>query len=319
MSINYNDVINARKRISGYTYYTPLDKSMYLSNEDTNIYLKLECQQGMKCAKLRGALSKLTSLNRDEIEKGIVAISSGNHGAAVSYGSYLLGIKNSTIYVPETSPRSKVEKIEYYGANVVRAGENYDKAHEIGLERIKDSDSIFIDSCSDEEVIAGQGTIALEIFEQQPRIDTILIPVGGGGILTGISVAAKHINPKVEIIGLQTAACPAMKESLKDNIFYEMFPSEPSICDGLIGGVGEIPYNMAEQCIDDIWIVEEEHIGRAVSFLAKKEKIIAEPAGAIGVAAVQKNYSKLKGKNVAVVITGGNIDGKLFVELLNKY
>ena len=146
-----------------------------------------------------------------------------------------------------------------------------------------------------------------------------MVPIGGGGIITGISIAAKHINPKVEIIGLQTAACPAMKESLKDGMFYEMFPTEPSICDGLVGGVGEIPYKMAKECIDDIWIVEEEDIGRAVSFLAKNEKVIGEPAGAIGVAAVQKNYSKLKGKNVAVVISGGNIDGKLLVELLNEY
>ncbi|WP_077369492.1 threonine ammonia-lyase [Anaerosalibacter sp. Marseille-P3206] len=319
MPIKYEDVLNARNRIDKYIYHTPLDKSMYLSDEDTNIYLKLECQQGMKCAKLRGALSKLTSLSKEEIERGIVAISSGNHGAAVSYATHLLGIKNVTIYVPATTPKSKVEKIKYYGANVVGVGENYDEAHEIGLERIKDSGSVFIDPCSDPVVLAGQGTIALEIFEQQAQIDTILVPIGGGGILTGISVAAKHINPNVKIIGLQTAACPAMVQSLKDKVFYEMFPTGASICDALVGGVGEIPYNMAERCIDDIWVIEEEDIAEAVSFLAKKEKVISEPAGAIGVAAVRKNHSKLKGRNAAVVITGGNIDESLMVKLLNQY
>lgn len=319
MSIRYEDVLSARERIDKYIYHTPLDKSMYLSNEDTNVFLKLECQQGMKCAKLRGALSKLTSLTKEEIERGIVAVSSGNHGAAVSYATNLLGIKNVTIYVPATTPKSKVEKIKYYGANVVGVGENYDEAHEIGLERIKDSGSIFIDPCSDPIVLAGQGTIALEIFAQHQEIDTILVPIGGGGILTGISVAAKHINPNVKVIGLQTAACPAMVQSLKDKVFYEMFPTESSICDALVGGVGEIPYNMADKCIDDIWVIEEEDIASAVSFLAKKEKVISEPAGAIGVAAVRKNISLLKGKNVAVVITGGNIDENLMVSLLNQY
>ncbi|MBU5439186.1 threonine/serine dehydratase [Tissierella sp. MSJ-40] len=318
MTIIYEDVLKAKKRIDKYIYRTPLDRSMCLSDEDMDIYLKLESQQGMKCAKLRGALSKLTSLSNEEIKRGIVAISSGNHGAAVSYASYLLGIENVTIYVPETTPKPKVEKIKYYGANVIGVGKNYDEAHEIGLERIRDSDSIFVDPCSDEVVIAGQGTIAIEILEQQPHIDTILVPIGGGGIITGISIAAKHIKPDIKIIGLQTAACPAMVESIKDKKFYEMFPTEPSICDALVGGVGYIPYKMAEQCIDDIIVVEEEDIAKAVSFLIKKEKVISEPAGAIGVAAVRKNYSTLKGRNVAVVITGGNIDEDLMVKLLNK-
>lgn len=318
MPIKYSDIKIAEKRISDYIFRTSLEKSIYLSKKETNVYLKLECQQHMKCAKLRGALNKLASLKENEVEKGVMTISSGNHGVAVSYGSSLLGIKNATLYVPETSPKSKIEKMEYYGANVVKVGKNYDDAHRIGMKAIRDSDGIFIDPYS-EQVIAGHGTIALEIFEQNNNIDTILVPIGGGGILTGISIAAKYINPMVEVIGLQTAACPAMKESLKDNIFYEMFPSKPSICDGLIGGVGKIPYEMAKQCIDDIWIIEENDIARAVSFLVKKEKLIVEPAGAIGVAAVQKNYSKLKGKNVTVVITGGNIDDKLLVELLNEY
>lgn len=319
MYINYEDVLRARERIDKYIYRTPLERSMYLSNESTNVYLKLECQQGMKCAKLRGALSKLTNLSKEEIERGIVAISSGNHGAAVSYASNLLGIENVTIYVPETTPKSKVEKIKFYGANVVGIGKNYDEAHEIGMKRIKRSGSVFVDPCSDSIVIAGQGTIALEIFEQVPNIDTILVPIGGGGIITGISVAAKHINPSVEIIGLQTSACPAMVASLRDKVFYEMYPTKSSICDALVGGVGEIPFKMANECIDDIWVIEEEDIGKAVSFLAKEEKVISEPAGAIGVAAVHKYSSNLEGKNVAVVITGGNIDENLMLKLLNKY
>lgn len=319
MSITYDDIVNAKQRINKYIYRTPLEKSIYLSDEDTNVYLKLENQQKMKCYKMRGALSKLTSLNSEEISRGIVAISSGNHGASVSYACHILGFKKPTIYVPATTPKSKVEKMEYYGANVIGVGENYDEAHEIGMEHIKNNQSIFIDPCSDEVVIAGQGTIGIEILEQEPDIDTILVPIGGGSIITGISIAAKHINPKIKIIGLQTAACPAMVKALEDNVFYETYPSEPSICDALIGGVGYIPFKMARECIDDIWVIEEEYIAKAVAFLANKEKTIAEPAGAIGVAAVIKNHDQLKGKNVAVVITGGNIDKQLLCRILDQY
>ncbi len=316
--IEFKDVILSRERISKYIYTTPLEKSQYLSTENTNIYLKLENQQKMKCAKVRGAFSKITNLKQVEIAKGIVAISSGNHGAAVSYASSLLGIENATIYVPETTPNSKTEKIQYYGANVVKVGKNYDEAHEIGGERIKSSGSTFIDPCSDPTVIAGQGTIAMEILEQEPSIDTILVPIGGGGIITGISIAAKCINPDIKIIGVQTAACPAMVASIRDKEFYEMYPTEESICDALVGGVGEIPYKMAKQCIDEIIVVEEEDIADAIKFLLFKEKIIAEPAGAVGVAAIRKNPELFKGKNIAIVITGGNIDEELLKSILNK-
>lgn len=315
--ISFKEILDSRDRISKYIYTTPLQKSMYLSKNNTNIYFKLENQQKMKCAKVRGAFSKITDLSDEEIEKGIVAISSGNHGAAISYASHLLGIKNSTVYVPETTPKSKVEKIEYYGTNVARVGKNYDEAHEIGGEKIKTSGSIFIDPCSDKTVIAGQGTISLEILEQEPSIDTILVPIGGGGIITGISIAAKHINPNIRIIGVQTAACPAMVASLRDEKFYEMYPTEESICDALVGGVGDIPYKMAKECIDDIIVVEEEDIAKAIQFLLLKEKIVAEPAGAVGVAAVRKNPEIFKGKNVAIVITGGNIDEDLIKEITN--
>lgn len=316
--ISYEDVLNAKNRINKYIYHTPLEKSIYLSHGTTNIYLKLENQQKMKCAKIRGALSKITSLSEEEKEKGIVAISSGNHGSAVSYASNLLGIKASTVYVPSTTPRSKVEKIKYYGADVIEVGMNYDEAHEIGLKKIKDNGGIFIDPCSDKVVIAGQGTIALEILEEQPNIDVILVPIGGGGIITGISIAAKSINPDIKIIGLQTAACPAMVASLKDEAFYEVYPTKTSICDALVGGVGYIPYQMAKKCIDDIIVVEEEDIADAIRFLLKKEKVVAEPAGAIGVAAVRKNPHLFEEENVAIVITGGNIDDDLMLKLINQ-
>ncbi|NLY46010.1 MAG: threonine/serine dehydratase [Tissierella sp.] len=312
--IALDTILEAKKRIENYIYKTPLEKSISLSSGHSNVYLKLENQQKMKSAKIRGALSKITSLSKEEREKGIVAISSGNHGAAVSYASSLLGIKNATVYVPTTTPKTKVEKIKYYGANVEQVGSNYDEAHEIGLEMIKQSGAIFIDPCSDEVVISGQGTIGLEILEENPNIDTILVPIGGGGIITGISIAAKSINPNIKIIGLQTAACPAMVASLKDHIFYETYPTDESICDALVGGVGYIPYKMAKETIDDIIVVEEEDIKKAIAHLILNEKTIVEPAGAIGVGAVMRNPELFVDKNVAIVLTGGNMDEDLLIK-----
>ena len=309
--VTIKDIILARKRINKYIYNTPLDYSMYLSNSDTNVFLKLECQQKLKGFKIRGALSKITSLTEEEKAKGIMAVSSGNHGAGVSYSAKVLGGIHAKIFVPKTIPKSKLEKIEYYGAEVVAVGSNYDEAHAAASEALTKERLTFIDPCSDIEVIAGQGSIAMEILESNPDIDTILAPVGGGGLITGISVAAKHMKPSIKIIGVQTGACPAMARAIEDQICYTDFPSEASICDALIGGVGAIPYNMAKQCIDEIILVEEEKIREAILFLMEKEKIVAEPAGAIGVAAFRANPALFKNKNVAIIISGGNLDFSL--------
>ncbi len=317
---NYNNVVEAYTRIKDKIYMTPLDKSIYLSNENTNYYLKLENLQPPKSFKLRGALSKMTTLTEEEKKRGVVAISSGNHGAAVSYASRLLGIDNVLIFVSEATPKSKIEKIRYYGGNVKIVGKNYDEVHEYGMKHIEDYDMTYIDAYySDPVVYAGQGTVALEIFEQNPNIDTILVPIGGGGLITGISVAAKKINPAVKIIGLQTEACPAMVKAIEDNVFYDAYPTEPSICEALVGGVGEIAYKRASECIDEIIVVKESFIEKAVSHMIKKEKVIAEPSSCICVGAILQEPEKINGKNVALVISGGNIDEELMVELLNKY
>jgi len=316
--IRLKDIEAAHNRIEKYIYHTPLEKSMELSIGDGNVFLKLENQQKTGAYKLRGALSKLTSLTEEELVKGIGAISSGNHGAAVSYGANLLGIKSPHIFVPEITPKSKIQKINYYGGNVIKLGKNYDEVHQEGMKMIKENDYSFIDPCSDEVVIAGQGSIALEILEENPQIDTILVPIGGGGIITGVSIAAKAINPKIKIIGVQTAACPAMLASLRDQVFYESYESQESICDALVGGVGYIPYSLASETIDDIILVEEEDIRRAVKHLLLKEKTVAEPAGAIGVGALLSNPKFIKGKSVAVVITGGNIDEELLKEIVGE-
>jgi threonine dehydratase len=314
--VSFTDVLNAQDRIKQYITRTPLDISMGLSKDAARVFLKLECQQKQKAFKVRGALSKLSSLTNDERARGVVVVSSGNHGAGVSYAARLLGIENAKVFVPETAPKAKVDRIRYYGATVVQVGRNYDETHRIAVDEIKKYNMTYIDSCSDEQLIAGQGTVGLEIMEQNPDIDIIVVPIGGGGLITGIGLAAHHLKPGVKVVGVQTEACPAMVKSLEDKVLYEEFPSGDSICDALIGGVTEIPYNMAAQCIDDIIVVKESTIRQATTYLLTEEKVVAEPSGAIGIAALMENPVYFEGKNVAVVITGGNLDNAMMMEIL---
>ncbi len=314
--VTFEDVIIARDRISKYIYNTPLDQSIYLSGEGA-VFLKLENQQVLKGFKIRGALNKLISLSEGERKRGVLAVSSGNHGAGVSYAARLLGGIKAKIYVPSTIPESKLEKIKYYGAEVIATGINYDEAHNAALDALEEENLIFVDPCSDVDVIAGQGSIALEILEQNQDVDIIVSPIGGGGLITGLAVAAKKVKPAIKIIGVQTKACPAMHQALRDNICYDDFPSESSICDALVGGVGRIPFDMAENCIDDILLVDEGRIKESVKHLITKEKVIAEPAGAVGVAAVLSFPEIFENKNTAIVISGGNLDTGIMKEILN--
>lgn len=260
------------------------------------------------------------TLSKEEKNCGIATISSGNHGSSVSYAASILGIKDTKIIVPKSTPQSKIDKIKYFGADVMLMGENYDEACSLGMAYIKEKGLTFIDAYySDPQIYCGQGTIAIEILEQNEDIDTIIVPIGGGGLITGIAVAAKSIKPSIRIIGIQTEACPAMINSYKDNTFYEEYPSKESICDALVGGVGKLSYEMAKDYVDDFLIVTEKSIAKAVSFMAKKEKYIVEAGSCTTVAAVMEHKERIGGKNIALVLSGGNIDGKLLTSILEKY
>lgn len=316
--LNVLDIYNARNKIKDHIYRTPLEKSYYLSDLISGeVFLKLECQQKMKAYKIRGALNKLLSLSESEKEKGLIVASSGNHGACVSLASNLLKIRNVDIFVPTCTPDIKREKISRFGANLIIKGENYDETYLLAKNAAKSQSSIWIDSCSDEKVIAGQGTIGLEMIEQYPKLDTILVPIGGGGMITGISIAAKSINPNIKIIGVQTKACPAMAAALRDNVFYESFPTEPSVCEALVGGIGEIPFKMARKWIDDVLIVKESTIKKAVVVLIEHDKVLAEPSAAVGVACLMEHTDIFCDNKVGIVISGGNIDTSLLKTLLD--
>ncbi len=320
MTFNYEDVKTAHERISDIVRKTPLEESYFLGDENRKYFFKLESTQRAKSFKIRGAVNKMMSLSEKEKEKGVATISSGNHGSSVSYAATLLGIKNIVVIVPRTTPQSKVDKIKYFGGQVTLIGQNYDEAHSMGMEYIKDMGLTYIDPYDkDPLVYAGQGTVAIEILQEKPEIDTIVVPVGGGGILTGIGVAVKAINPKIRVIGVQTEACPALIKSYEDGIGYWEYPTKESLCDCLVGGIGKLCYAMAKDYVDDIIEVSEETIGRATAFLAKEEKYIAEAGSCVTIAAVMDYRERVGGKNIALVITGGNIDGDLLAELLEKY
>ena len=320
MTFGFKDVKDAYDRIKPYLKDTPLAPSFYLGDGTRKYFFKLESFQLVKSFKVRGALNKMLTLTEEEKAKGVSTISSGNHGSSVSYAASLLGIEKTQIIVPETAPRSKVERIEYFGGQVLQMGANYDESHALGMKYIEESGMTYIDAYYDDpKIYGGQGTIAIEILQQNPDIDTIVIPVGGGGLSTGIAVAAKTLKPEIRIIGVQTEACPAMIKSYEDGVCYEEYPIGDTICDAVVGGVGALSYAMLKDYCDDLIEIREESAAKAVSFMAREEKYVVEPSSALTVAACMDYPERIGGKNIALILSGGNIDGSLLVDLMNRY
>lgn len=320
MTFNFQDTKDAYNRIKSYTIKTPLEESFYLGDDNKKYFFKLESFQKVKSFKIRGALNKMLTLNNEEKKSGVATISSGNHGSSVSYAAKLLGIRNVKIIVPESTPQSKIDKIEYFGGEAILLGKNYDEANSLGMNYILENNLTYIDAYYDDPYIyGGQGTIGIEILEQNPDIDTIVVPIGGGGLITGIAVAAKHIKPDIKIIGVQTEACPAMIKSYQHNTFYEEYPNTDTLCDSLIGGIGKLSYKLAKDYVDEFLIVSENGIAKAVSFMAKQEKFIAEAGSCTTIAAVNEYPEKISGKNIALVISGGNIDGEILTNILRNH
>ena len=320
MAFNFEEIKQAYERISPYVGKTPLEESFYLNYDGRRYFFKLETMQRARSFKIRGAMNKMLTLTEEEKQRGVATISSGNHGSSVSYAASLLGIENAKVIVPETTPKSKVDKIRYFGADVMLMGSNYDEAHALGMKFIDEKGMTYIDAYYDDpKIYEGQGTIAIEVLEQNPDIDTIVVPIGGGGLITGIAVAAKALKPGIRVIGVQTEACPAMIKAIEDKVFYEEYPvTGDTVCESLVGGVGKLSYELLPQFIDDIIEVKEKTIREAVRFMIKDEKIIAEGGSCTTVAAVIDFRERVGGKNIALVISGGNIDGDLMVKLMNE-
>ena len=315
----FDDVRAACDAIRPFVPVTPLVQSYCLGDAEQTFFFKLESLQRAKSFKIRGALNKMLSLTPEERERGVGAVSSGNHGSSVSYAASLLGIEKAVVIVPETTPTSKVEKIRHFGGEAKLMGQNYDEAHALGMAYIEANGLTNIDSChEDVYVYAGQGTVAVEILEQNPDIDMIVVPIGGGGIATGVALAAKTLKPGIRVIGVQTAACPAMIASYRDGVCYEEYPTEPSVCDALVGGVGVRAYEMLKEYMDEILPVSESYIRKATAMMIGQEKLVVETSSAITAAAVMEYPERINGKNVALIMTGGNIDADRIAQLLEE-
>lgn len=314
-----SEIWQAQARVRPFLAPTPLRKSLALSEQyDAEIFLKSENWQPTGSFKVRGAFNLLTQLAPDEIARGLVAASAGNHGSAVGFAAQQLRLPNAHIFVPGSTPRAKIAKMKRFGVNVHEVGETYDDAHHAADEYQRAQNATFVHAYDDARTVAGAGTTALEILDAMQDADAVLIPVGGGGLCAGMAIAFKQLAPHTHIVGIQPDASPSLRDSLRDRVCYEEYNAAPTICDGLAGGIGKIVFEIAQQkMIDETVIVSEKAVQQAVAEFARSEQMMVEGSGAVGLAALKENPAMFRGKRVVLVVTGANIDAARFRQVLD--
>ena len=310
MKVTLQDIKDAKETIKDIVKKTDILESAKLSAmTGANVFYKCENLQKTGSFKVRGACNKIANLTDEEKANGVIASSAGNHAQGVALGAQMTGIK-ATIVMPATAPLAKVTATKGYGAEVVLNGLVYDDAYAKAVELQKETGATFLHPFNDKYVISGQGTIGLEILEQlDGKVDTILCPIGGGGIIAGIAVAAKGINPNIKIVGVQTANIPSMHESMKNGEVTTAFKST-TIADGIaVKTPGDVTFEIINELVDEVIVVEEDEIAQGMLFLMENQKVVAEGAGAVSTAALLSGkYVPQKGENVVCVISGGNVD-----------
>jgi threonine dehydratase len=313
-----SDVEVARQRLSTVIYASPCAYSETLSRlTGSRCFVKLENLQMTGSFKERGAANKLLTLSRAVRPRGIVAASAGNHGLAVAFHSERLGIP-SVIVMPEWAPLIKVMSARYHRAEVVLAGANYDEAYAHARKIEVERGLAFIHPFDDPEVIAGQGTLGLELLEQCPDVDAVVVPVGGGGLIAGVALAIKAKNPKVQVVGVQAGEMAAMKASLVAGKRVTL-PAAATIADGIaVREVGERTFELARKYADAVVTVDEEEIANAILLLLEIEKTVVEGAGATTLAALVNKKILLGGKTVVLVLSGGNIDVNVISRIIER-
>jgi threonine dehydratase len=317
--LTLSHVLAARRAIQQYVWPTPLAPSEALSSyTGAQVYLKLECWQRTGSFKVRGAVNKVLSLCPEVWMQGLVTASAGNHGLGVAYACDSQFPVDLTVFVPESASVAKVKRLAKYRCQVRRAGADYDQAHALAEAYSRETGKTYISAYDDVYVIAGQGTVGLEVMEELPGVDVLLVPVGGGGLIAGLATVAKAVHPAVQIIGLQPEASPAARDSLRDGRPYETYPAEPTICDGLAGGFGRLPFELARDLIDEVLIVPEAAIRYAVAWLLQSEQLLVEGSGAIAIAPLLNGQLHLGGKKVVAVLTGRNLTSDLLAQILEE-
>jgi len=312
------DLHAARQRLADVIYLSPCAYSETISQlTGSRTLFKLENLQMTGSFKERGAANKLMMLTTEERERGVVAASAGNHGLAVAFHAKRLGI-SATIVMPEWAPLIKVASARRDGARVILAGGDYDEAAQEAQQICRDRNAVFIHPFDDPQVIAGQSTLGLELLEQQPDIDAVIVPVGGGGLISGVAMALKEAAPNIRVVGVQAENVAAMKASL-DAGRIETLPSRSTIADGIaVRQVGQLTVALVQRYVDELVTVSEEEIANALLLLLEIEKTVAEGAGATPLAALLNRDLALRGKRVALIISGGNIDVNIISRIIEK-
>lgn len=286
-------------------------------NPESEIYLKTENLQVTGSFKVRGSYYKISQLSEEEKSHGVIACSAGNHAQGVALAATKNGIK-SLICLPDGAPISKVEATKRYGADICLVEGAYDDAYERALQLRDEKGYTFIHPFDDEDVIAGQGTIGLEILEQLPNMDAVIIPIGGGGLISGVAYAIKSLNPKIKVYGVQAAGAPSMFNSIHGNKIQTL-TEVSTIADGIaVKTPGEHTYEICSQYVDEIVTVTDDEISTAILSLIEQQKLIAEGAGAVAVAAAMFNKVPVKGKKVVCLVSGGNIDVTILSRVINR-
>jgi threonine dehydratase len=316
--VELQDIQEANDILQSIVKRTPLERSKTFSNlTKANVYIKEENLQITGSFKIRGAYNKIAHLTTQERKRGVVCASAGNHAQGVAYASTLMGVK-STIFMPIYTPPTKILATKSYGATVILEGITYDDAAAAAKKYAEEKKLTFVHAFNDEYVIAGQGTIGLEIFEALPSVDAVLVPVGGGGLICGIGVALKTLKPTVKIIGVEAEGAQSMKLSLEKNRIVPL-KSIMTIADGIaVKTPKQRTFSLAKQYVDSVVTVNDEEISNALYLLLQRTKLVVEPAGAVGLAAILSKKVTFPQKNVVALLSGGNVNLSLLTQIIER-
>ncbi|MFA1821954.1 threonine ammonia-lyase [Virgibacillus oceani] len=281
-----------------------------------NVYFKMENQQKTGAFKFRGATFKLMQLPKKQLKRGVITASAGNHAQGVAYAAAKLGVK-ATIFMAEKTPAAKVDATRNYGAHVVLTGETFQEAYEASLKKQLQTGAVYIHPFDDYDIMAGQGTIAMEMLRQEDRMDTIIVPIGGGGLISGIAVGAKHVNRNIKVIGVQAQGAPAMYESYHKNRM-KTITSVNTIAEGIaVKKPGQHTLPVIQEYVDDIVTVTDAEIASAILYMLERNKTLIEGAGAASIAALFAYKNKIKSRHCGVVVSGGNLDISMMAKIQN--
>jgi threonine dehydratase len=317
INVTYEMIKEAELVLKDVVHHPPMQFSQtYTDICGQPVYLKPENLQKAGSYKIRGAFNKLRTLTPEEKKKGVLTASAGNHAQGLALAAKMTGIK-ATVFMPKTAPLAKVEATKGYGATVISTGNNFDETTREALAWQKEHQALFISPFNDDYIIAGQGTIAFEILHELPEVKTILVPIGGGGVISGISIAVKTSNPDVKIIGVQAAGSPALYNSFHKGVLSPVKTSD-TIADGInIKEPVERTFNIIRKYVNDVVTVDDEEISEAMLYLLERSKLVVEPSGAVGLAALLNKRVIPEGP-VVVLLSGGNVDIKMIDNIVQR-